>query len=666
MKPDLSKCQCDKPGWCPIFGKEMGTNPPNWQWCQDCSQEERETYHDRNNCQPHRLRSLHDAVVNGRTELIEFIDNLPSKNSDYAVCVIPANELAMELLSVTRSSIKRYADKCGADYIELRGDQHPNWPMANKYRLHKVTTAYKKTLYLDVDVLVRHTAPNIFEITPDDKISAYDEFKSWQIREDTHWIQRQHEVIIHKVCDKETQGRLMNNGEFRADSMINGGVMVIPQSCADYYQQPPKEYPNYWCFDQSYLTLTLPKEKFNPLDEKWNLEYVDSDSFWYFLPDAHFIHVNSLRDYPGFRKHILRQIDAGDLTQCERDRYIWYEKGFPKTVEKMTKPHDEKVVTKTFKDNKIGIVFNNLTPGGATTWLESFVQCFKKDITGIFACEDHPEYNDLTLGLTRGFNLDELYELYVKSDIMLYWLYSVPTNMEYFPDFIWKNPLKKKVIFMSHSSLRVNSHDLLIEMLNPDEKVFVNKEAAQFYQGRCIPPVVEQIPGLQRKPIPKNILWHHRLERNKGVEVLSEIREILPDFTFHICGSWIREIHDGKTIGFVEDSLIHSCRDNVFYYGHVDDMKPLFESCSVSLSTSFDESFGLSVAESIINGVPSVSHATGIGNYSDFVVPYCAHASEWAKAIRLCDAMVETARNQEYFMERFSMEQFERAWRQIL
>lgn len=665
MKPDLSKCQCDKPGWCPIFGKEMGTEPPNWQWCQDCSQEQREKYHDKNHGQP-RLRSFREAVVRNKTPLVEFVDNLPSKNSDYAVCVVAANDTAEQLLEITRSSIRAYAEKCGADYIELNGDQHPNWPMANKYRIYKVTTAYKKTLYLDVDVLVRHTAPNIFELTPDDKISAFDEYDSWRIREDTDWIQKQQEIIIHKVCDSVTQQRVMNNGKFVADAMINGGVMVIPQSCANYYKQPPKEYPNYWCFDQSYLTLTLPPDKFNSLDHKWNLEYVDYDSFWYFLPEAHFVHVNSLRDNLGYRKFILKQISAGDLTQVERDRFVWYDKGFPKTVEELTKPHKEEVVTNTFQPNSIGIVFNNLTPGGATTWLESFVQCFKEDITGIFACEDHPEYNDLTLGLTRGFNLDELYELYVKSDIMIYWLYSVPTNMEYFPDFIWKNPLKKKIIFMSHSSLRVNSHDLLIEMLNPDERVFVNKEAAEFYQGRHIPPVVEQIPGLKRKPIPKNILWHHRLEKNKGVGVLSEIRAVLPDFTFHICGSWLRDIHDELTISHVEDSIIHGCRDNTFYHGHVDDMKPFFESCSLSLSTSFDESFGLSVAESIINGVPSVSHDTGIGNYSDFVVPYGAHASEWAKAIRLCDAMVETARNQEYFIERFSMEQFERAWRQIL
>ena len=46
-KLDLSQCICDKPGWCPVFEKEMGTMPPNWKWCQDCSQHDREEHFER-------------------------------------------------------------------------------------------------------------------------------------------------------------------------------------------------------------------------------------------------------------------------------------------------------------------------------------------------------------------------------------------------------------------------------------------------------------------------------------------------------------------------------------------------------------------------------------------------------------------------------------------
>ena len=127
----------------------MGIKPPNWQWCLDATQPERvkhfvDTQNSRNKKNNHSV------------ELVDFHDDLPEKTKDIAVCVIPANEPALELLGITRDSIKSYAKKCDADYIELTGDQHPDWPMANKWRVHKVSSTYEKTLYLDSDVFVHH------------------------------------------------------------------------------------------------------------------------------------------------------------------------------------------------------------------------------------------------------------------------------------------------------------------------------------------------------------------------------------------------------------------------------------------------------------------------------------------------------------------------------
>ena len=40
----MQECYCDGPGFCQFFNKEMTANPPNWQWCQSASPEEREKY----------------------------------------------------------------------------------------------------------------------------------------------------------------------------------------------------------------------------------------------------------------------------------------------------------------------------------------------------------------------------------------------------------------------------------------------------------------------------------------------------------------------------------------------------------------------------------------------------------------------------------------------
>lgn len=42
----LSQCQCDEPGFCPIFMRRMGTNPPDWSWCQKTCLEDRLSYYE--------------------------------------------------------------------------------------------------------------------------------------------------------------------------------------------------------------------------------------------------------------------------------------------------------------------------------------------------------------------------------------------------------------------------------------------------------------------------------------------------------------------------------------------------------------------------------------------------------------------------------------------
>ena len=643
----------------------MTAAPPNWQWCQGLTEGQRKDY---NKKVSSKVRTIRKAIREGLVDVVNFVDDIPTPTSDYAVCVIPANQSAMDLLDITRDSIKSYAKKCGADYIELTGDQHPDWPMANKYRLHKVASTYKKTLYLDCDVIVSDKAPNIFDATPDDKISAFDEYPLWKSKNEVQWIEKEQDLIIRKVLsDKQSRNFIKNGKTIYPNTMINGGVLVIPKSCADYYKQPEEEYPRQWCFDQNYFTLLLPDDKFHRLDLKWNCCHTFGDKFWYFAKDSFFLHLNGLLKNTDFRKFTMQQLVHGDYTPCQLSRYEDFSGWVTKTFDKMTKSSlNLDNDTQRFNSNKIGILYSNLAPGGATTWLKDFVTCFKKDITGIFALYKHEDYRDLNLGLERCFELDELYELYVKSDIMLYWIYSIPTDIEFFPDFIWKNPLNKKIIFLSHASLRINSHDYILDRMNPDVSVFINEEAANKYGGLHIPPVVHKLENLRRNPIEKNVLWHHRLDEYKGVEVLSEIITCMPDFTFHVAGSWIPNVFNRKVRNIVTNKIIGDSVPNVFYHGHLDDMTELFEKCSISLSTSFDESFGLSVAESIINGIPSISHCTGIGKYSDVVINYGSHYSEWAKAIRELDGQACKSKNQKFFERTFTLDRFETAWSKII
>jgi hypothetical protein len=258
----------------------MPSNPPNWQWCQSATAEERENFYKKN-----PTKSL--QRINKAVEPVEFYDELPEIKSDYAACVIPATSDAAELLEITRDAIVKYAKKCGADYIELTGNQNENWPMSNKYRVEQIAKVYKKTLYLDCDIVVRHDSPNIFITTPDDKISAYDEWEIWESRKDTEWIIEEQKIISNKM--------LGGGGSlFVTNKMLNGGVLVIPQRMAHYYKQPTSVYPKQWCFDQNYLTLTLPEDKLNRLSYKFNCEYADQN-FYSKQKESYFVHINNIK-----------------------------------------------------------------------------------------------------------------------------------------------------------------------------------------------------------------------------------------------------------------------------------------------------------------------------------------------------------------------------------
>ncbi len=148
--------------------------------------------------------------------------------------------------------------------------------------------------------------------------------------------------------------------------------------------------------------------------------------------------------------------------------------------------------------------------------------------------------------------------------------------------------------------------------------------------------------------------------------MLSDIIKYLPDFNFHIAGNWSEKYVSNDVKNLVNGSILSPHIDNVFYYGELDDMSDLFKICFLSLSTSYDESFGLSVAESIANGIPTVSHSAGIGHLSDFTVNYKSHPSEWAKTIRICEEMSKEAKNKNYVRENFSVKKFKEQWDAIL
>jgi len=67
---DLSKCYCETPGFCPIFFRRMGTDPPDWEWCQRAKAEDKKVFYD----------LLSKAPKTENHKLLEFFKELDKQN----------------------------------------------------------------------------------------------------------------------------------------------------------------------------------------------------------------------------------------------------------------------------------------------------------------------------------------------------------------------------------------------------------------------------------------------------------------------------------------------------------------------------------------------------------------------------------------------------------
>lgn len=87
---DLSKCHCEEPGFCPIFNRTMGIDPPDWRWCQTTKQEERKQYRDLlSMAPPSKNQKLMDLYLDLKKEGKEkWLDLYVISNSESHLCNI--------------------------------------------------------------------------------------------------------------------------------------------------------------------------------------------------------------------------------------------------------------------------------------------------------------------------------------------------------------------------------------------------------------------------------------------------------------------------------------------------------------------------------------------------------------------------------------------------
>ena len=137
------------------------------------------------------------------------------------------------------------------------------------------------------------------------------------------------------------------------------------------------------------------------------------------------------------------------------------------------------------------------------------------------------------------------------------------------------------------------------------------------------------------------VLFGHRMSAEKRPELAVKVAKHLPlGWTMVIAG-------DGPNRKRIEALANYS--DRVRFVGHCDSLADWLSisSCFLSLSTS--EGFGLSIAESMLSGVPTVSTPTGIATGLAMTLPTESPAEAWADAIVNAQQVASPAKIAELF-----------------
>jgi hypothetical protein len=93
-----------------------------------------------------------------------------------AVVTLTIGDLYQRIAEISHPSLRRYAEKVGADFIVWtdKGDHEiPGYAKLDLFQ--SLLKTYDRVLYVDTDILIRFDAPNLFDLVPETHVGAYDE-----------------------------------------------------------------------------------------------------------------------------------------------------------------------------------------------------------------------------------------------------------------------------------------------------------------------------------------------------------------------------------------------------------------------------------------------------------------------------------------------------------
>jgi hypothetical protein len=231
---------------------------------------------------------------------------LPDVHSNKAIVTVATNAESRQELSVTGPLFRAYAQRHGADYIELYNVPQQEHPAGHKYAITQVAARYEQTLYVDCDIVVMLDSPSIFDIVP---------MKSWGLHDEYPYLKQDHGIVFQYEWDKIADQTGMPRQIIRKE--YNCGLMVMPQSATEVYVPPSVPVLNVWCTEQHWTNLQLlyKHATIHDLPPVWHAGWPGKN--WpKEIETAHFIHMNGSK-HPA-RMEFLKHFATGKRNLPDR------------------------------------------------------------------------------------------------------------------------------------------------------------------------------------------------------------------------------------------------------------------------------------------------------------------------------------------------------------
>lgn len=223
--------------------------------------------------------SLAKPVVSLEDALTLWRHKRPATGKTRCVLTVATGRKFRELLEVTRPSLKAYAEKCNAEFIELTNETELWWGF-EKCRARHFVEQYDETLFVDADCVVNPAAPSIFGRS--DSLAMHDDY---QFLHRTDWLRNERISIADALGVKFEQ----------RDVGLNSGVVYARREAAAVWTRPPDNIPQSQTSEQTFVEQSAFRLGYTDLDDRWNWQFYFRD-FWAKAPDAWIVHFAGERE----------------------------------------------------------------------------------------------------------------------------------------------------------------------------------------------------------------------------------------------------------------------------------------------------------------------------------------------------------------------------------